>query len=182
MNDVGRNRGSESKIGKLGIAECILISILIILFVLLEVSFFKIFDKTPALSLALICAAGFLCGERTGALCGIFGGFMLDMLGSDTLTFFPLIYMLAGYLCGYFPKMILSRNFPSFAVYAACVGGIRSIISIGYFALMTKSFNVIDIFSKRIIPEFFAFIIFVPIAYFICFGIHKLKVKLSRTN
>ena len=168
--------------GHLDIAERVIISIIIIFFVLLEVSFFKIFGKTPALSLALICAAGFLCGERTGALCGLVGGFMLDMLGSDTLTFFPLIYMLAGYLCGYFPKMMLSVNFPSFAVYATCVGGIRGLISLAYFALMTKSFNIIEIFSKRIIPEFFAFIIFVPIAYFICLGIHKLKVKLSRTN
>ena len=163
-------------------AQCIIFSVLIIISTLFQISFFKVFEKTPAIVLCLVCAIGFLCGERCGGICGVVGGFFIDMLGSVGIGFSPVIYMLAGYLCGYFSKVFLKRNFLSFIIYSLCVGGVQFCITLARFAFGAKSFNIIDIFVKTLMPEFFAFMFCVPIVYFTCLGIVKIIGKFRALN
>lgn len=174
-----KNKSHAKRFDKKLFIQCIVFSVLIIISTLFQVSFFKVFGKTPAIVLCIVCATGFLCGERCGAICGVVGGFFIDMLGAVGFAISPLLYMIAGYFCGYFSKMFLKRNFLSFIIYSLCIGGIRACLSLAYLAFRAKSFNIIDIFAKTLIPEFFAFILCVPIVYFTCLGIAKIIQKFS---
>lgn len=176
MSDTGRG-SHKSRINKRLICECVIFSVLLIIATLFQVSFFRVFGKVPAIVLCFVCAIGFLCSEQSGAICGIVGGFFIDMLGSAEITFSPLLYMLAGYFCGYFLKFFFRKNFPSFIVYSLAVGGVRGIITLSYYAFKTKSFNIVDIFIHTVTPEFFAYLLCVPIAYFTVLGISKILQK-----
>ncbi len=176
---MSKNISHAKRFDKRLFVQCIIFSVLIIISTLFQISFFKVFGKTPAIVLCMVCAIGFLCGERSGGICGVVGGFFVDVLGTIGFGFSPVIYMLAGYLCGYFSKVFLKRNFLSFIIYSLCVGGIRSCLTLAYLAFRAKSFNIIDIFSKTLIPEFFAFIFCVPIVYFTCLGIAVTIQKFS---
>ncbi len=79
----------------------------------------KIFGVTPALTLAAVLSVAFFDGEHSGAVAGIAGGFILDALGSTGLMLLPIIYMLIGFSVGLATHRFLSRNFPSFCVFAA---------------------------------------------------------------
>ena len=177
-----KNISHAKRFDKKLFVQCIVFSVLIIVLTLFQISFFKVFGATPGIVLCLVCAIGFLCGERCGAICGVMGGFFIDMLGSVGIGFSPILYMLAGYLCGYFLKIFFKRNFLSFIIYSLCVGGIQSLITIARFAFGAKNFNIINIFVKTLIPEFFAFILCVPIVYFICLGIVKIIEKFKALN
>ncbi len=177
-----KNISHAKRFDKKLFAQCIIFSVLIIISTIFQISFFKVFGKTPAIVLALVCAIGFLCGERCGGICGVVGGFFIDMLGFVGIAFSPILYMLAGYLCGYFSKVFLKRNFLSFIIYSLCVGGIQSLFTLVRFAFGAKSFNIIDIFVKTLMPEFFAFILCVPIVYFTCLGITKITGKFRALN
>lgn len=177
-----KNISHAKRFDKKIFAQCIIFSVLIIISTLFQISFFNVFGTTPGIVLCIVCAIGFLCGERSGAICGVVGGFFIDMLGSVGIGFSPVIYMLAGYLCGYFLKVFLKRNFLSFIIYSLCVGGVQFCITLARFAFGAKSFNIIDIFIKTLMPEFFAFILCVPIVYFTCLGIVKIIEKFSPEN
>ncbi len=141
--------------------------------VLFQVSFLDVFGKTPAIALALVCAVGFHNDERLGGVIGLCSGFLLDMLGGVGFSLSPLFYMLSGYLCGYFPRIFLRRNFPSYMIYTCIAGVCRACLTLMYYTLRTRSFNIIQIFSKTLVPEFFAFIVCVPLTYALCFGIAR---------
>lgn len=177
-----KNISHAKRFDKKVFAQCIVFSVLIIISTLFQISFFKVFGQTPAIVLCIVCAIGFLCGEKSGAICGVIGGFFIDMLGSVGIGFSPVLYMIAGYLCGYFSKVFLKRNFLSFIIYSLCVGGIQSCVTLARFAFGAKSFNIIDIFIKTLMPEFFAFIFCVPIVYFTCLGIAKIIQKFIHEN
>ena len=177
-----KNISHAKRFDKKLFVQCIIFSVLIIIATLFQISFFKVFGKTPAIVLCFVCAIGFLCGENSGAICGVVGGFFVDILGIIGFGFSPVLYMLAGYFCGYFSKMFLKRNFLSFIIYSLCIGGIRSCFTLAYFAFRAKSFNIIDIFAKTLIPEFFAFFLCVPIVYFTCLGTVKIMQKFSPKN
>lgn len=157
----------------------IILSLILIVLSLFQVSFFKVFGKVPALVLSFVCATGFVFGEKLGGVCGIVGGFFIDIVGSDGISFSPLIFMLAGYFCGYFLKIFLRKNFLSFLIYSSLTGLARACLTLGYFALNTAHFNIITIFTKTLLPEFFSFIIFAPLSYFICLGIEKITEKIK---
>lgn len=177
-----KNISHAKRFDKRLFAQCVAFSVLIIISIPFQISFFNVFGAKPAIALALVCAIGFLCGERCGGICGIVGGFFIDVLGSVGIGFSPVLYMLAGYLCGYFSKVFLKRNFLSFIIYSLCVGGIQSLITLARFALGAKSFNIINIFIKTLMPEFFAFILCIPIVYFTCLGIVRIIEKFSPEN
>ena len=182
MSDITGRNSHKSRINKRLIFECIIFSLLLVIATLFQVSFFRVFGKVPAIVLCFVSAIGFLSGEKCGAVCGIVGGFFIDMLGSTGITFSPLLYMLAGYFCGYFLKFFFRKNFPSFIIYALAIGGIFELITLLYYAFETTSFNIVDIFSHTLIPEFFAYLVCVPMAYFITLGVSRTTQKIFKNK
>lgn len=157
------------------IIESIAIGIFLLLCGVLQVSFFKVLGASPALVLSLVCAAGFLCGERTGAVCGIVGGFILDMLGSSPVMLLPVAYMLAGYFCGVLIRIYLKRNLLSFMIFSAVVGLLQSALTLGYLAFYTGSLDITQVTVKVLLPEYAAFLLCAPLTYLLCLGLRALS-------
>jgi hypothetical protein len=105
---------------------------------------------------------------------GIVGGLAVDMLGNTGISFSPLLYMLCGYLCGALMGWFLSRNLPSFIIFAAIAGLLKETYTVICFGLLSKSFPLIEIITKILVPEYFAYIICIFPAYGVVWGIDTL--------
>ena len=69
----------------------------------------SILGNAPNLLLIVTCVAGFLQGKKEGLLVGLCCGFLKDIVISNTIGFYSLIYMYLGYLCGIFQKYVNSE-------------------------------------------------------------------------
>ena len=69
----------------------------------------SLMGNAPNILLIITCSAGFLQGKKEGLLVGLCCGFLKDIVISDTLGFYSLIYMYLGFLCGIFQKYINSE-------------------------------------------------------------------------
>ncbi len=171
---IGQNEGAEKfKPWQIAIYS---IAFLVLIFIcaVMQTTYLSFFGKAPALTLALICAIGFIAGEKMGAIFGIAGGIIVDILGSTGFTFSPVIYMLCGYFCGTLVGWFLSQNLPSFLVYGAIAGVFRELFTFLYFILFSREFSLLDIFVKVAIPEYLAYLICILPAYLAVLAIFSL--------
>lgn len=173
-NRVGRReRGEKINLYKTVIYS-VCLSFLIFISAVLQTTCLTFFGKVPALTFALVCAVGFVFGERAGGIAGILTGMLTDILGSSGFSFSPIVFMLCGYCCGAFVGWFLSKNLPSFIIYAAIAGVFKEIFTFVYFGLFSASFSLWNIFTSVVIPEYFAYILCVLPAYFAVLGIFRL--------
>jgi cell shape-determining protein MreD len=174
----GKNHSTYGSTGKIGIGKIIIygicIFILLTLGVFLQIGGIEIFGAVPAISLALVCAVGFIFGDKYGAIFAIFAGALVDILSSAGFSLIPVMYLFCGYLCGKLRGVFLRANFPSFLVFAALAGVVREIFTLIYFALNSKSFEVSKVIIELLIPEYFAYILCVIPAYFAVLAIYLL--------
>ena len=140
----------------------------------LQISGIEFFGSVPSFTLALICAIGFILGDKFGAIFGLVAGFFIDLLSGFGFSLIPIMYFLCGYLCGRLKGTFLSSNFPSFLLYGALAGVLREIFTFIYYGLNSENFELSGLFTKVIIPEYFAYIVCMIPAYFAVFGIYLL--------
>jgi rod shape-determining protein MreD len=122
----------------------------------------------------VICAVGFIRGEKSGAILGLFGGILVDCLGGSGFSLSPVLYTLCGYLCGALVGWFLSTNLPSFIVFSAIAGALREIFTVIQYGLLSEDFSLWQVIKSPIIPEYFAYILCVVPAYLAVLGICKL--------
>lgn len=171
---IGQNEGAEKlKVWQIAVYSVLFLALIFICSIL-QTTCLSVLGMTPALTLALVCAIGFIAGEKMGAIFGIAGGIIVDILGSTGFTFSPVIYMLCGYFCGTLVGWFLSQNLPSFLVYGAIAGVFRELFTFLYFILFSREFSLLDIFVKVAIPEYLAYLICILPAYFAVLAIFSL--------
>lgn len=151
---------------------CLLI--LTLFFSTVEVSGIKIFGGVPSLCFCLVCASGFIFGERSGAIFGLVGGILLDSLGISGFSLNPILFTLCGYLCGKLVGWFLSINLPSFLIYCAIAGLVKEIFSLIHLGLVSTEFKILHILKNIILPDYFAFAICIVPIYFATLGIYLL--------
>ncbi len=142
-----------------------------------------VFGVIPDLCFTLICAIGFVLGEKYGSIFGLCGGVLIWALGSGGISLSPILFALCGYMCGALPKVILRRNFLSYLVYTAMMGGIHLLFTLVYFIMLSESYEIWEAFAKRIIPEFILCVILMIVAYGavrLIYTLFKVKKKDSR--
>ena len=96
------------------------------------------------------------------------------IFGNYGFSFSPIIFMLCGYCCGAFVGWFLSKNLPSFVIFAALAGIFKEIFTFVYFGLFSTEFSLWKIFTSVVIPEYFAYLICVLPAYGAIFGVYRL--------
>ena len=167
---VRRERGERVSFIKIVIYSACL-ALLIFISAVLQTTCLSFFGKVPALTFALVCAIGFVFGEKWGGVAGILTGILTDILGGSGFSFSPIVFMLCGYCCGVFVGWFLSKNLPSFLIYAAIAGVFKEIFTLVYFGLFSASFSLWNIFLSVVIPEYFAYVLCVLPAYLAVLGI-----------
>lgn len=166
-------RGKEIKIWQI-VAYSVCFSVILFVSAILQTTCLEVFGCVPALTLAIVCAIGFVCGEKAGAISGILAGALVDILGGTGYSMSPLLFMLCGYCCGAFVGWFLSKNLPSFLFYSAMAGILREIFTFIYFIFSSGSFSLWQLFVKVVIPEYFAYILCVIPAYGMVYLIYRL--------
>ncbi len=154
---------------------CIIIFALLLIFsALLQCAGISMLGVTPDITFALVCAIGFVYGERYGGIFGLCGGVLIAALGSGGISLSPIMFTLCGYLCGALPEVILRRNFLSYLVYTPMMGAIHIFFTLIYYIMLSQSYEIWSVIGKRIIPEFFSCVVPMIMFYAVVIVIYKL--------
>ena len=141
---------------------------------ILQTCCLSLLGTVPAVAFALVCAIGFVGGERMGAVFGIIGGILVGALGGTGVLLAPIPYFLCGYLCGALAGWFLSENLPSFLIYSLLMGGVYEVYTLISCGLFSESFDLLRITTKILIPEYFAYLLCVLPTYGAVYGIYTL--------
>lgn len=183
MMGTDKERTTDAVGIKSKIAYCVCIFVLLLASCFFQIMGVEIFDVSPPIAFALICAVGFVLGEGFGAVFGIIAGVMVTYLGSFGFSFAPLSYMLCGYFCGALRGWFLSFNFLSFLIYGAAAGGVYEIFSAINFIMTSSSFDPWTFIVRIGIREYIAYLCCIIPVYFAVLGIFKLfKGKDGKTG
>ena len=149
-------------------------AVLTVIAVILQCSDIRIFDRISDFTFALVCAIGFVAKERYGAIFGLIGGVLIMALGGAGISLAPIYFTFCAYLSGALPNIILRRNFFSYLVFCAIMGGIHTLFSLIYYVMLSESSEIWSVIGKMIIPDFITTVICMIPAYFAVFGIYTL--------
>ncbi len=151
------------------IMKGIVCTLLIVFFSLLQTTLFtkfRPFGVVPDLMLPLVIAIAMTEHEKWGAICGICAAFVIESLGGESLTLLPLLYMPCGYLCGIFTVHYFRDSIAVRAMYTLGSSIMRGVFT-AIIALSTLGgISIVALFSKALIPEFFANILFAALPHF----------------
>ncbi len=154
---------------------CIMILASLLVFsALLQCAEISMFGINPDITFSLVCAIGFVFGEKYGGVFGLLGGVLIAALGSGGISLSPIMFALCGYLCGALPEVVLRRNFLSYLVYTSMMGAIHIFFTLLYYIMLSQSYEIWSVFGKRIIPEFFSCVITMIMFYAVVIIIYKL--------
>ena len=131
------------------------LSFLLLFFVLLQTSFFgfyPIFGAVPDLTLVLVLSAGLFLGEKTGGLVGLFGGILLESLGSFGVALLPLLYFLLGFFAGVYGRT-RGETLPGYLISFGFSLVYRAIITTVYASMTYQSVNFLKLLWYTILPE-----------------------------
>ncbi|MCX4268221.1 MAG: rod shape-determining protein MreD [Lachnospiraceae bacterium] len=87
--------------------------IFILVFFLLQITIGRsiaIASVAPNLLLILVSEFGFVRGQKTGIWVGFFSGLILDIYYGDAIGFYALLYMVIGYLNGFFHQLYYDED------------------------------------------------------------------------
>ena len=152
----------------------IFIFLVLSLTALIQTCNFEILGATPALIFVLVCAIGFIFGEKSGAIFGLIGGVLTDALGFSGVMIWTILFTVIGYLCGSAVGWFLSKNLPSFIVYVLIAEIIKAIYTLLVVGVISTSFDLFHIIGSIIIPEYLATAIFICPIYLVMAGIYRL--------
>ncbi|MBQ8004932.1 MAG: hypothetical protein IJ303_01300 [Clostridia bacterium] len=132
-------------------------------------SVFRIFGAVPDLVLPAVLTIAIYDRERAGIIAAISGGYIADALGAVGLSLSPLIYMLCACAAALLAYSVLRRDFLSWLIcltFSSIISLSASLISA--FALTgSAAFSFGHVFTRLILPGFFASIIMGAPVYFL---------------
>ena len=66
---------------------------------------------SPNLLIIIIAGYGLSKGHKEGMICGVYSGFLMDIMYGSVLGYYMLPYMYIGYVCGYFRRYLNDDNY-----------------------------------------------------------------------
>ena len=156
------------------IAISFFFTLLTVIAVIFQCANVNMLGRIPDFAFAIVCAIGFVSREKYGAIFGLIGGILISSLGGVGISLAPICFTLCGFMAGVLPDIILRRNFLSYLVYCAMLGGIHTLFSLIYYIMLSESSEIWSVIGKMIIPDFITTVICMIPAYFAVLGIYTL--------
>ncbi len=99
-------------------------TIFIVILFLLQSTVFKwlsLANISPNLMIVITASCGFMKGKTEGLLVGFFSGLLIDIFYGDIIGFYALIYMVTGYVNGFFNTIFYDEDvkFPMILIAAS---------------------------------------------------------------
>lgn len=153
------------------ITVCIIIACFILeCTVFQSVSFASI---TPNLLIVVTSAFGFMRGKREGMMVGFIAGLIFDVMFSDLIGFYTLIYTVIGYSNGFFRKIFYPDDIKLPLILIATSDFLYGNIVCLFMFIMRSKFNYFYYLKSIIIPELIYTILVTLVLYQIILYINK---------
>ena len=150
--------------------KCVVYGIFLFVLSVAQVTFFakiNILNATPDLLLGAVLVIAMKDDQRVAAICGIIAGFFYCAMGGFVYPF----YMMFAFLCGYtlwgVSDRFLGKNYISYLVLAILTFSLKALFNVIETSLFSYTINVLNMFSKAILPEFISSMTFCTLSYLI---------------
>ena len=129
--------------------------------------FFSLANITPNFMLITVMAAGMMRGRKAGLVVGFFSGLLLDIFFGEFLGIYAFIYMMFGYINGFFNHMFYAEEavFPIAMVAANDL--VYGIVIYFFFYLMRSKWDFLSYVQTVILPELVYTLLASLVFYFI---------------
>lgn len=130
--------------------------VLVIVCFILQTTVFPMLNITsmiPNILIILVSCCGFMQGDRAGLFVGFACGFLMDIYSFDVFGFYTIVYMLIGYLNGFFHNFFYLKDLKIPAILITGSDFILCLLTYFILFLMRSRFEFKFYFTKIIIPE-----------------------------
>ncbi len=137
---------------------------------------------SPNLLVVVAAAFGFMRGQKEGLLVGFFCGILIDLMFSEIIGFYALLYMFTGFINGYFRRIFFPDEFrlPIFLI-AISDFGCNLVIYFVLF-LFRGRFAFGYYLAHTILPELIYTMVVAIVLYFILLRINQRLERIERRS
>lgn len=108
---------------------------------------------TPNLMIVVTSSFGFMRGKKEGMIVGFISGLLIDIMFSDLIGFYTLIYTVLGYANGFFRKIFYDDDIKLPLILIAASDFLYGNIVCIFMFIMRSRFNYFYYLKSIIIPE-----------------------------
>ncbi|NLG04988.1 MAG: rod shape-determining protein MreD [Clostridia bacterium] len=136
----------------------------------------------PNILIIITSSFGFMRGKREGLFIGFFAGVLIDIFYGDILGFYALIYMVIGYLNGFFRLLFYPEDIKLPMILISGSELLYCFFSYIFLFLLRSKFNFKFYFVNVILPEIVYTVLVTLIFYKIILWINeKLEAREKRS-
>lgn len=128
---------------------------------------------TPNLMIVVTSSFGFMRGKREGMMVGFISGLLIDIMFSDLIGFYTLIYTVLGYANGFFRKIFYDDDIKLPLILIAASDFLYGNIVCIFMFIMRSRFNYFYYLKNIIFPELIYTILVTLILYQLILQINK---------
>lgn len=161
--------GHRAQTRSRSIRYTVLVSLLLILVAVLQVTLFsryRLMGAVPDLTLCTVLCLSFFCGRYVGAVSGIGAGFLIEAIGAHGVTLLPVCYLFIGYLVGHYAKSGARRSYLSYLPYLGVTLVVRMALTVLYACINYQTIHLLEILLQSVLPELLVTAIAGCILYF----------------
>lgn len=129
--------------------------------------FFSLANITPNFLLITVMAAGLMRGRKAGIAVGFFSGLLLDIFFGEFLGIYAFIYMMTGYINGFFNHMFYAEEAVFPIAMVAVNDLVYGIVMYFFFYMMRSKWNFFIYFKTIILPELIYTLLAALVFYFV---------------
>ncbi len=133
-----------------------LYSLILVATVIIQVVFFaklEIFGARPQLVLLYVCTLSFFEGARSGAVYGLIGGYLIDIVCGGGVFFSAVVYMLMCYLAAYAVELYFSDGFLPFLAISTVFMIAKHLLDVAAILTTYKAFDFFKTLFYIFLPE-----------------------------
>ena len=139
-------------------------------------------DIVPNILVIITSSFGFMRGKKEGLMIGFFAGFIIDVFYGDILGFYALIYMVIGYLHGFFRQLFYPEDIKLPMILISGSELLYCFSAYVFLFLLRSKFNFTFYFVHIILPEIVYTILVTLVFYKIILWINeKLEIREKRS-
>ena len=136
---------------------------------------------TPNLLIVITSAFGFMRGKKEGMFVGFLSGLLVDIFFSELIGFYALVFMLIGYVNGFFKRIFYAEDIKLPLILIAASDLFMDILCV-FHVHYSKSFNYLYYLNHIIMPELIYTILVTLILYQLILHINqKLEAEEKRS-
>lgn len=165
--------------------RCSIYAMALFILSILQVTFFSkinVMRATPDLMLGAVLLIAMKDDIHVSSVCGIISGFFYCAMGGFSYPFYMTFSFLCGYALWFVSDRFLGKNYLSYLAWAILAFALKGLFNFLEVSLFASSFNIIDVFSKVLFPEFVSSMAFCTISYVIFSALARLLNKNSKSR